>query len=119
MEVTCSNCGATVSFRFDDLVPVKVIFGDLTSLDKICPQIMAREKTGQAIDYLCDTLTMKSGTWSTALLPDGGRRHSTAMPPPGLESGPKRRGPSGARAATARGGRRKLSATIAAEPAAG
>jgi hypothetical protein len=61
MEVTCPKCGATVSFRADNSVPVRVMFSDLTALDKICPQIMAREKTGQAIDYLCDTLTDEIG----------------------------------------------------------
>ena len=61
MEVTCAQCGATVSFRLDNSVPVKVIFGDLSALDKLCPQVMAREKTGQAIDYLCDALTDQLG----------------------------------------------------------
>jgi hypothetical protein len=61
MEVTCAKCGAVLSFRLDDSVPVKVVFGDLTALDKLCPQVMAREKTGQAVDYLCDALTDQIG----------------------------------------------------------
>ncbi len=61
MEVTCTQCGATVSFQLDNSVPVKVIFGDLSALDKLCPQVLARQKTGQAIDYLCDSLTDQIG----------------------------------------------------------
>jgi hypothetical protein len=57
MEVTCPKCGAAVSVTLDDSVPVKVTFGDLTVLDRLCPQVMGRQKTGGPLDYLCDTLT--------------------------------------------------------------